>query len=352
MTRAKRAIKEEGVTRPVDMIKSKRTRARSVAVLLVSVLATLAFATSAHASSIVYIKGGDVWLAGSDGTGQRPITKDGTPGAPYRSPAYSDSGVITAVKNRRDIYFFDRRGSQLRKKRDLSGGPTPPFDSVIIDHSISPDGRLLASTLWITSLAAAPKSYEPKGVDYGTSVWYTRVSDGKLLGTTDSGQNTTWLTNNRPIVFAPYVYHSADAWLVNLAKPNSPTQWFQDRKTVDVLDPGDGEPLNDGEVTRAKDKIALVRGPSTTASSAETMIRIYGVSGLTARPTERCDLRAAPGTRIESPSWSPDGKSLAWGESSGIWVSRISAGTGDCGAAPRRLIPGGSEPDWGPADAP
>jgi hypothetical protein len=315
-------------------------------------LGTLAVAGAAQASSIVYIKGGDVWLAKSDGSGQRPLTKDGTPSSPYRSPAYSDSGLITAVKNRRDIYFLDRRGRQVRKHRDLTGGPTPPFDPVIIDHSISPDGRLFATTLWLTTRAAAPKSFEPKGVDYGTSVWYTRVSDGKLLGRTDSGQNPTWFASNRPIVFAPYVYHSADAWLVNLAEANSPTQWFQDRKVVDVLDPSDGEPLNDGELTRARDKIAVVRGPSSTASSAETMIRIYGVSSLTARPTERCDLRARPNTRIESPTWSPDGKLLAWGEAGGIWVSPISAGAADCGAAPKRLIAGGSEPDWGPADAP
>jgi hypothetical protein len=41
-----------------------------------------------------------------------------------------------------------------------------------------------------------------------------------------------------------------------------------------------------------------------------------------------------------------------WSEASGIWISPISGGTGaDCGAAPRRLIAGGSQPDWGPANA-
>ena len=260
--------------------------------------------------------------------------------------------MITAVRGRRDIYFFNRRGRQLRRKRDLSGGPTPPFDSVIIDHAISPDGRRLASTLWITVRNSDPRPGEPTGTDYNTSVWYSRASDGRLQGTTDAGQNTTWVTNTRPVIFAPYVYHSADAWTVDLGSPAAPTQWFQDRATVDVLDPSDGEPLNDGELTRAQDKLAVVRGPSTTASSAPTMIRVYAVSSLTARPTERCDLRSAPNTRIESPSWSPDGKRLAWGERSGIWVSPIAGSTGPCAEAPRRLIAGGSEPDWGPANVP
>jgi WD40-like Beta Propeller Repeat len=256
------------------------------------------------------------------------------------------------VKGRRDIYFFDRRGKRLRRERDLSGGPTPPFDSVIIDHATSPDGRRLASTLWITSRDATPRPGEPTGTDFETSVWYSRAKDGKLQGTTDAGQNVTWVTNSRPVVFAPHVYHSADAWIVNLGNPNSPAQWFQDRATVDVLDPSDGEPLNDGEVTRAQDKIAVVRGPNTSASSAPTMIRVYAVSSLSERPTERCDLRSVANSRLESPSWSPDGERLAWSESSGIWPAPISGGPGDCAAAPKRLIAGGSQPDWGPANVP
>lgn len=318
-----------------------------------TLVATLASAGSALASSLVYVKGGDVWLARSNGTSQRAITKDGSPSNPYRSPAYSDAGVITAVRGRRDVHFFDRRGRRLRRPRDLSGGPTPPFDAVIIDHAITPDGRTLASTLWITTRAANPNPGEPTGTDYNTSVWYTRTGDGRLLrGTTDGGQNTTWVTNQRPIVWAPYVYHTADAFIVNLSNPNAPTQWFQDRPTVNVLDPSDGEPLNDGELTRAQDKLAVVRGPSTTASATPTMIRLYAVASLASRPTERCDLRSAPNSRIESPSWSPDGKQLAWGESSGIWVSPIADVSGPCGEAPRRLIAGGSQPDWGPADVP
>ena len=315
-----------------------------------TLVAALVFAASAQADSIVYIKNGDVWLANAKGKRQKAITKNGTPANPYRSPAYSDRGVITAVRGRRDIHFFNRRGKRIRRARDLTGGPTPPYDPVIVDHSISPNGKRLATTLWITTRDATPKPGEPTGTDYGTSVWYTSTATGKQLpGTTDGGQSVTWVRNGLPVVFAPYVYHSADAWVVDLAVPNSPAQWFQDRPVVDVLDPTDGEPLDDGEVTRGLDKIAVVRGPNTTASSALTMIRVYAVSSLSARPTERCDLRAAPNSRIESPTWSPDGSRLAWSERDGIWSSSIAEGTGDCAASPKRLIPGGSQPDWGPA---
>jgi WD40 repeat protein len=318
-----------------------------IRIALIAALATLAIATSAHADSIVYIKRGDVWLANANGKRQRAITKNGTPANPYRSPSYSDKGVITAVRGRRQIHFFNRRGKRLRRARDLTGGPTPPYDPVILDHAISPNGKRLATTIWLTTRVATPKPGEPTGTDYGTSVWYTRTANGKLLpGTTDGGQSVTWASNTLPIVFAPYVYHSADAWLVDLSNPNSPTQWFQDRATVNPLDPSDGEPLDDGEVTRGRDKIAVVRGPNTTASSALTMIRVYAVTSLSTRPLERCDLRAAPNSRIESPTWSPDGARLAWSERDGIWTSPIASGSGDCAAAPKRLIAGGSQPDW------
>lgn len=325
---------------------------RPISVLAVALSVLPALAGGAHASSIVYIKRGDVWLAKSNGKGQRPITKNGTPGNPYRSPAYSNKGLITAVKGRRDLHFFNRRGGKVRRKRDISGGPVAPFDPVILDHSISPNGRWLASTLWLTTRAATPKPGEPTGTDYGTTVWYTRAKTGKLLesGTTDSGQSVTWVTNSRPIVFAPNVLGVADLFIVSLSNPNSPTGWFQDNVVPNVLN--DGQPLDDGELTRAQDKLAVVRGPNTTASSAPTMIRVYAVASLSQRPTERCDLRSAPNSRIESPSWSPDGNRLAWSESGGIWVSSIAGGTGDCAAAPKRLIAGGSQPDWGPADVP
>jgi hypothetical protein len=327
------------------------TPGRVLIALSTALLASLAvFTATAGAASMVFIKKGDVWLSKPNGKSARAITKNGRPGNPYRSPSISNKGVIAAVKGRRDVYFFNRRGRRLRKPRTL---PTlPPYDVVIVDQAISPDGRRLASTIWLTTRDATPKPGEPQGTDYGTHVVYTRVKDGKEIGRTRDGQHTTWATSSTPVVFAPYVYHSADAWVVNLSNPDSPRQWFQDRKVVDVLDPSDGEPLNDGELTRGHDKVAVVRGPSTTASSAPTMVRVYAMSNLSDRPTERCDLRSAPNTRIESPTWTPDGRRLAWSERSGIWSTRIAAGVGDCQASPKRLVRGGSQPDFAPANVP
>jgi hypothetical protein len=54
-----------------------------------------------------------------------------------------------------------------------------------------------------------------------------------------------------------------------------------------------------------------------------------------------------------SPTWAPDGAALAWTEGDGIWTTPVGAlDSADCSwAAPRLTIPGGSQPDWGPAGA-
>jgi hypothetical protein len=328
------------------------TARRRLAVVIAAAAGSLAGAGEARADSIVYVRGGDVWLARGDGTGARALTRDGTRQDPYRSPTQSDRGVIVALKGRRDVVLIDRRGRRRPRARDITGGPTPPFDPILVDAAISPDGRTLASTMWLTTRDQDPVPGGPTGTDLGTTVWYSGVRTGAPIGQTRDGQSPTWIGNRDLVVFAPNVYHSADAWTVGLAAPESPVQWFQDRVVVDVLDPTDGAPLDHGELTRARDGIALVRGPNTTASTEVTSIRLYAVAGLTARPTERCDVRAAPSTRYDDPSWSPDGRRLAWGERDGIWVTPVAPGAGGCGLAPRRLIAGGSQPDWGPANVP
>jgi hypothetical protein len=326
-------------------------RSRTLLLAALATAALLAPAGTAHADSIAFIKRGDVWLADGDGSPQRALTRNGTPRNPYRSPTQADNGTIAALKGRRNVHFFNRRGRQIRRARSVTGGPTPPFSPIAVDNEISPNGRTLATTIWLTTRTQNPKPGQPTGTDYGTTVWYSRASNGRFLGQTRDAQSPSWIGNGQLLVWAPNVYHSADAWIARVGN-DQVRPWFQDRAVVDPLDPTDGEPLDDGELTRRRDKLALVRGPNTTASGTPTMVRGYAVSGLEARPTERCDIQAAPNSRIEHPSWHPGGSRLAWGGRGGIWATSIAGGSGDCGASPRLLIRGGSEPDWGRAEMP
>jgi hypothetical protein len=72
----------------------------------------------------------------------------------------------------------------------------------------------------------------------------------------------------------------------------------------------------------------------------------YGVS-LPGLPVMECVISGANGGEFGRPVWSPDGSSLAWEEGDGIWSIALGR---DCSGTQRLVIPGGSEPDWGPAD--
>ena len=61
-----------------------------------------------------------------------------------------------------------------------------------------------------------------------------------------------------------------------------------------------------------------------------------------------------PDPNFADPTWAPDGAGIAWQSSKGIEVSRFTVfGPGQCEAPNDLLLSAtGTEPDWGPADAP
>ena len=65
---------------------------RRYTALAAAVAALAVAAPPAQASSIVYEKGGDVWAANPEGSGQRPITTSGG----YTHPSQANDGTIAA----------------------------------------------------------------------------------------------------------------------------------------------------------------------------------------------------------------------------------------------------------------
>src|SRR4051794_32052173 len=105
-------------------------------------LVALAVTTPAvHADSIAYLKGGNVWLANADGSGQRQVTIDGTSGDPYRSVTQDDKGVLLAARGKR-IYRFGRDGHLMNTLRvstpNGNGADAYNSDGPLPDDEISP----------------------------------------------------------------------------------------------------------------------------------------------------------------------------------------------------------------------
>src|SRR3954465_4877519 len=80
--------------------------------LLGAVAALLVCTGSAHASSLVYVKDYNVWLANPDGTGSRQVTTGGFKELPYESPPQADAGPILAGRGLKFVKL-DRQGHQI-----------------------------------------------------------------------------------------------------------------------------------------------------------------------------------------------------------------------------------------------
>ena len=92
-----------------------RTRRRALAGVLAAAAALAIAAAPAGASSIVYVKDGNVWLSDPGGAKQYQVTFDGG----YLSPSQADDGTIVAWRAKQFVRM-DRSGRVLN----------PPVDGI------------------------------------------------------------------------------------------------------------------------------------------------------------------------------------------------------------------------------
>lgn len=312
------------------------TRPRMVPLgLMAAVVAGAALPAAAVADSIVYIRDNNVWVANPDGTGQHQVTTDGTSGTPYVSPTQADDGTIAAGHGD-DIV-------RLRQNGTVVGRFDPPgltnSVSYLVDRApskvaVSPDGQRVA---W---------SYAEYSCPIGVGC-RTRTVTGVTSadGTTPPQQlgvsylyGPSWVGNNRILVFGGYLQQ------VNVQDLGSqPTHWFDDQ---DVVGQADSTDLGDGELSPNGAYLAAIRGYGSTSRVIWYQVQGNATSGaVPAAPTPLCETGRLDG--LKGPTWSPDSTALAWEEPDGVWVKR---GAADCTVQPALAIPGGREPDWGPAD--
>ena len=277
-----------------------------VAVLLAT---AAAIAPPALADSIVYEKGGNVWLASPDGSGQRQLTTTGG----YGRPSQADDGTIVATKDA-VLHRLSRSGRLLNQAGDDDYGGK-------IFTDFSPDGALVSYGFFANGpILTGPYA----AVSHSSRLTEKEEIDGPLKGYL----NPSWLDSSRILLFPQSLIVDVQIWPI----PGDMQDWFADPDFD----------LGGGDVDRAMTRFAA-------AADGGTSIVLYRLPAPPpAFPERRCQVTGPVGTFFR-PTWSPDGRTLAWQEDDGIHTLRIDLDT--CQGQSSLVIPGGKHPDWGPAAA-
>ena len=311
-----------------------------------AVLALLLLPGAASADSIVYSKAGDVWAAEPDGSQARRITTGGG----HLSPTQADDGTILAQRGTRFVRL-DRSGRTLATLDSVMTGIPGRIDAAgPFDPVISPDGTKLA--YWIGMYTAWH--------DYEHDINWTRTGpvtvwqdarNGRFLGATHYYDEPSWLPgSDGALLFAEENALTAQVVAAGVGEDHSTvSQWFRDSQVKPAHEEYP-KAIGTGELTRTMDRLALLRatieyGSGGVAEGPGNTIVTYGVN-LPGLPVMECVISGAAGGEFGRPTWSPDGRSLAWAEGNGIWAMALGR---DCSGTARVVLPGASEPDWGPA---
>jgi hypothetical protein len=250
---------------------------------------------------IAFVRGGDLWIMGTDSSSPVPLTSDGGV-----SPAWSPDGKKIAFSSRRDgnfeVYVVDADGSDpMRLTNDGAFDGYPAW---------SPDGSKIAferdGDIWIMN------------ADGGSSV--PLMNDGAFDGSPSWSPDGSKIAfdSTRDGNFEVYVMNADGSNLVRLtndgAFDGSPA-WSPDGTKI-AFQHGDPffDIFNDGAIW------------VMDADGANSMNLINGFS----------------------PAWSPDGMEIAFDRDDGIWVMDA------VGSNPKNLTPadGGGEPAWSSRSGP
>lgn len=314
------------------------TRRTVVATALVT--ACLAAPAAAQADSIAYVKGHDIWLANPDGSGQYQVTLDGTASWPYGSPSQADDGTIVARRGS-DIVRMRQNGELLSSfdPPDTTDSAGQPIGGAPVDVAVSPDGSKVAYSYYQYNCPPGASCGARYVTLYSNAAAATpEATYGKLFRNSPS-----WVSNSRVLVFGGFLSQ------VNYDSPGGGTDddvhWFDDS---DVFDPSTD--LGDGELSRQGDRIALIRGYGDSTHLMFHKVSQDVIGGApSGPPTYACNTGEEP--TLDGPSWSPDGSKIAFAHKDGIEVLPLPSIEAGCPGASSGtvVIPGGSQPDWGPA---
>jgi hypothetical protein len=326
---------------------------RLPALTAVLITCALPLAADAHASSIAFVRGDDVWVAAPDGSHQAQVTT----GRRFASPSQADDGTIVAMDDGNALYRLTQAGvprnAPVFTWLGLEGGSGfsgPYFPRV------SPDGTKVAFGFFHTQGVdlVSGNSETLGGISY---TWADHATDLHEFGVIRRGwTNPSWAGSDLTVAFWPgadvfdgyqnVLYHEVG----HKADPAAHTdeanafQWFDDTNASYG---------SFGAVNRRLTSLAVGQGVGSVTS-----IRLYSIATAPPAPAAqdnppsyRCTIDGG-GSELASATWSPDGADLAYQRGSDTYVVHVGDLSQGCSGLgeQHRVLADAQGPAWGPAD--
>lgn len=319
--------------------------------ILAAVAALAVFSAPAAADSISYVKDGDVWLTSPDGARQVQVTRDGG----YAFASQADDGTLLGLRGQR-LRRLDRTGRVLAEF-STPVSDVPPGSSFTslgpIDPQLSPDGTKVAYGYRFQYTRYDPYCGAPNGCSAGKVMIGTGYShadrttawDEPGLGRHSGWMWPSWIDDSRVLMSDVAETLNDQVWTDTVGDGANGQPWFQGTNEATV---------RDGELSRDGRALALVE----SRGWRDNEVRVYRLDEpIPARPS-LCvrldgDVPVNSQQGYSSPSFSPDGRSLALDDGRDLRIVRGIDLDGCTGAESAGvLVQGAHDPDWGPADLP
>lgn len=334
-------------------------------------MAAAALPPASSADSLVYINGGQIWISHDDGSSAHQVTHQANG---WAWPSEADNGTVLAAgglartfsdgsqtSGSAEIYRLTQGGAQIGGTTDTPAShSTSSCNEAAPEHvRVSPDGTAAAYDYVICSTSNT------------TAVW-VQLRDATFEP--PAPQHKGQLD-----FYAPFWVDNSRFLVSHFGKPYpAQAQFFLHTRTApDNSDPGVGGDKNidlpryQVVASRTGKRLAVFEADTAGAQPSQAKIVLYTTDGNPGDPyfingssqhgdVPMCKLTLPPTSiadaNLASPTFSYDGRELAWSENDGIHVANVSVlnmGTDvenvpECTTVSQRLlIPGGSEPFFG-----